>query len=316
MTFEDTLKQAVGMLQRQGRLTYRTLQLQFHLDDRHFEALKDQLLYAHPQSVTDDGRGLVWTGEPPVDLSNSQSETDGETRFQTLLLAVIGLLQNKKRVTYRTLKYVFGFDNELLAEIKEELVLTGMARDEDGKVLVWTGETLPMSSPTMPISSMPDGVEPLTLSNGPTVFSEQHHPDASPETSAATPDIVRSAPEAERRQLTVMFCDLVGSTDLSSKLDPEDLRDVVRAYQKTAGEVVERYEGYIAQYLGDGLLIYFGYPIAHEDDAQRAVHTGLGIIEAMDTLSTRLETVHGVELAVRIGIHTGPVVPIRWSSAQ
>ncbi len=118
----------------------------------------------------------------------------------------------------------------------------------------------------------------------------------------------RSVSDAERRQLTVMFCDLVGSTDLSGKLDPEDLREVVRAYQATAAEVIERYQGHIAQYLGDGLLIYFGFPVAHEDDAQRAVYTGMEIPEAMAVLNTRLESDYGVQLAVRIGIHTGPVV--------
>jgi class 3 adenylate cyclase len=105
-----------------------------------------------------------------------------------------------------------------------------------------------------------------------------------------------------------MFCDLVGSTDLSGRLDPEDLREVVRAYQATAATVIARYEGHIAQYLGDGLLVYFGYPAAHEDDAQRAVHTGLGIVDALGTLNTRLAARHGVQLAVRLGIHTGPVV--------
>src|SRR3989441_5368901 len=116
------------------------------------------------------------------------------------------------------------------------------------------------------------------------------------------------APEAERRQLTVMFCDLVGSTDLSGRLDPEDLREVVRAYQETAATVIARYAGHIAQYLGDGLLVYFGYPAAHEDDAQRAVHTGLGIVDALGALNTRLAARHGVQLAVRLGIHPGPVV--------
>ncbi len=86
-----------------------------------------------------------------------------------------------------------------------------------------------------------------------------------------------------------MFCDLVGSTDLSGKLDPEDLREVVRAYQESAAEVIQRYEGHIAQYLGDGLLIYFGFPVAHEDDAQRAIYTGVALPEAMVTLNTRLE---------------------------
>ena len=82
-------------------------------------------------------------------------------------------------------------------------------------------------------------------------------------------------PEAERRQLTVLFCDLVGSTALSAQLDPEELREVVRTYQETCTDVIQRYEGHIAQHLGDGLLVYFGYPAAHEDDAQRAVRTGL-----------------------------------------
>src|SRR5262249_50373437 len=112
----------------------------------------------------------------------------------------------------------------------------------------------------------------------------------------------------ERRQLTVMFCDLVDSTKLSSQLDPEDYRDVVRAYHTACTEVIRHYDGHIAQLLGDGLLVYFGYPQAHEDDAHRAVHTGLKIIEAMGVLHTRLEPAEGIRLAVRLGIHTGLVV--------
>jgi class 3 adenylate cyclase len=105
-----------------------------------------------------------------------------------------------------------------------------------------------------------------------------------------------------------MFCDLVDSTRLSSELDPEDYRDVVRAYQEVAAAVVQRFEGYIAQYLGDGLLVYFGYPQAHEDDAQRTIRAGLDLLQAMGPLNARLEPDTGVRLAVRIGIHTGPVV--------
>ena len=106
----------------------------------------------------------------------------------------------------------------------------------------------------------------------------------------------------------MLFCDLVGSTQLSGQLDPEDLRAVVRAYQEAAAEVIQHYAGHIAQYLGDGLLVYFGYPTAHEDEARRAVHTGLGIVQAIATLNTRLAAQYGVHLAVRLGIHTGPVV--------
>jgi predicted ATPase/class 3 adenylate cyclase len=106
-----------------------------------------------------------------------------------------------------------------------------------------------------------------------------------------------------------MFCDLADSTKLSQQLDPEDLREVIRAYQATAAEVVAQYEGHLAQYLGDGLLIYFGWPVAHEDDAQRAAHAGLEIVEAIAaTLNPRLEREKGVQLAVRLGIHSGPVV--------
>jgi class 3 adenylate cyclase len=110
--------------------------------------------------------------------------------------------------------------------------------------------------------------------------------------------------EAERRQLTVMFCDLVGSTTLSAQLDPEEWRELVRAYQSVCAQVIARYEGHIAQYLGDGVLVYFGYPIAHEDDAIRAVRAGLGMIEAIHHAS--LLHAHGVQ--VRLGIHTGLVV--------
>ena len=115
-------------------------------------------------------------------------------------------------------------------------------------------------------------------------------------------------PDAERRQLTVLFCDLVDSTELSSQLDPEEWRAVVRAYQETCAKVIARFEGHIAQYLGDDLLVYFGYPQAHEDDAQRAVRSGLGIVEAMAQLNTRLGHERGVQLGVRLGIHTGLVV--------
>jgi len=106
-------------------------------------------------------------------------------------------------------------------------------------------------------------------------------------------------PEAERRHLTVLFCDLVDSTALAGRLDPEDYREVVRAYHQTCAEVLQRFDGYLAQYLGDGVLSYFGYPLAHEDDAQRAVRTGLGILRAMDALNTRLALPPGDRLAVR-----------------
>ena len=132
----------------------------------------------------------------------------------------------------------------------------------------------------------------------------QEQPTPQAAISAAEP----RSPDAERRQLTVVFCDVVDSTKLSSQLDPEEYRDVVRAYQRVCTEVIQRYEGHVAQLLGDGLLIYFGYPVAHEDDPHRAVRTGLGILAAMGELNTRLQREKGRQLGVRLGIHTGLVV--------
>lgn len=134
-----------------------------------------------------------------------------------------------------------------------------------------------------------------------------------PESTGVNPtDARRQIPDArpapaERRQLTVMFCDLVGSTALSTHLDLEELRELVQAYQAACAQVIERYDGSIAQYLGDGLLVYFGSPVAHEDDAARAVRTGLEIVGAMPALPlSNAPLPH--PLQVRIGIHTGPVV--------
>lgn len=107
---------------------------------------------------------------------------------------------------------------------------------------------------------------------------------------------------AERRQLTVMFCDLVGSTELSQKLDPEDLRDILRTYQETAKTVIEKFNGHVAKYMGDGVLAYFGYPMAHEDDAEQAVRSGLELVTSLSGLDT------SVKLTMRVGIATGPVV--------
>ena len=124
---------------------------------------------------------------------------------------------------------------------------------------------------------------------------------------SSAPDAL-DEPGAERRQLTVMFCDIVGSTAIAEKLDPEILREVVSSYHNTTGRVVGRYDGNIAQYLGDGLLVYFGFPVAHDDDAERAVRVGLEIIPALSVLNSKLEEEHGITISVRVGIHTGPVI--------
>jgi class 3 adenylate cyclase/predicted ATPase len=210
--------------------------------------------------------------------------------FEEILDQATAMLQRRGRVSYRTLTLQFHLDEESLEALKEELIeVHHLAVDHDGRMLVWAGEAR--------TTSMPPSPPPLQQA----IRQEDQPPQV---VSPATP---RSA-DAERRQLTVMFCDLVDSTRLSGQLDPEDLREVVRAYQSACAEVIQRFDGHIAQYLGDGLLVYFSYPQAHEDDAQRAVRASLGILTAMGALNSRLEREKGVRLAVRVGIHTGPVV--------
>ena len=205
--------------------------------------------------------------------------------FYEVLEQALDILQRRGRVAYRALKLQFNLDDEQLEALKDELIhAQKQATDEDGRVLVWAGEG---GAPPTPVPPTPQ---------------EGHAASGAPLPAVAYPS------GAERRQLTVMFCDVVGSTALSSQLDPEDYREVIRAYQAACAEVVQRFEGYIAQHLGDGLLVYFGYPVAHEDDAVRAVRAGLGILDAIHALHARLAQDQGIDLAVRIGIHSGLVV--------
>ena len=122
------------------------------------------------------------------------------------------------------------------------------------------------------------------------------------EASPATSPVPAAASEAERRQLTVMFCDLVGSTPLSTRFDPEDLREVIGAYHRCVADTVARFSGFVAKYMGDGVLIYFGYPEADEDDAERAIRSGLAVIDAVSQLATP------EPLNVRLGVASGLVV--------
>src|SRR6266404_7456257 len=133
-------------------------------------------------------------------------------------------------------------------------------------------------------------------------------PSAPPISKRAAPAAVAAAPDAERRQLTVMFCDLVGSTALSTGMDPEDLRDVIASYQNRCSAAIRHYDGFVAKFMGDGILFYFGYPRAHEDEAERSVRAGLDIVDAMAELNAAVPRPPRVELAVRIGIATGPVI--------
>ncbi|MBI2799875.1 MAG: AAA family ATPase [Gammaproteobacteria bacterium] len=201
MKFSEVVIQAAALIRERQRMTYRALKLEFELADDAFEALKEELLFAHPEIADTDGRGFIWRS---VDSMTTEA-----------------------------------------------------------------------------------AVPPTQHEVGPP-------PIANPETRGAN---------GEYRQLSVMFCDLVGSTALATELEPEALHGIMQTYHATCATVVARYDGHIAQYLGDGVLVYFGYPSAHEDDAARAVHAGLEILQAMHGRHG-----HGTAVEVRIGIHTGPVM--------
>ena len=213
--------------------------------------------------------------------------------FDDILTQVIDVLKSQGRISYGAIKRRYDLDDAYLEDLKDEIIhAQRLAMDEDGRILVWVGD-----SGGAPVSSFP---------------SIQAEPQSPPQHDQPTQGVSlpteSHTPDAERRQLTVMFCDLVESTKLASQLDPEDLREVVRAYQRVCSDVITRFDGHIAQLLGDGLLVYFGYPQAHEDDTQRAVRAGLGMLAAMGDLNTHLQRDKGIQLAVRLGIHTGLVV--------
>ena len=222
-------------------------------------------------------------------------------------------------MAYRALKRRFELDDEYLEDLKAELIKAeGVASDENGEVLVWVGAS-PVQSSEFKVQSSPLS-PPKNLDVGPFDWAHLCLRHWRRQDRLRTPDTGRS--DGERRQLTVMFCDLVNSTALSAQLDPEELREVVRAYQESCAEVIGRYDGHIAQHLGDGLLVYFGYPVAHEDDATRAVRTGLEIIVELPQLNDQMQATVGARrrraptdqtvplpsLQVLIGIHTGLVV--------
>jgi predicted ATPase/class 3 adenylate cyclase len=213
--------------------------------------------------------------------------------FEQVLKEVVWRLVTEGRISYRRIKLSFALDDDGLEELRRELIgLKRLAADVDGELLVWEPD-LRAARP-----------EPMAL---PQPLPALRHAEK-PTGLAAGRDLRAAAPDAERRQLTVMFCDLVGSTALSTGMDPEDLRDVIASYQRRCSAVIRHYDGLVAKYMGDGILVYFGYPRAHEDEAERSVRAGLDIVDAMAELNAAFPRPPGVELAVRIGIATGPVI--------
>ena len=209
--------------------------------------------------------------------------------FARVLKEVLWCLVAEGSISYRRIKLSFGLDHDGLEELRRELIdVKRVAVDIDGQLLVWAPEGR-VARP-----------EPAALLQPLPAIRQAERP-AAPATSAAAPD-------AERRQLTVMFCDLVGSTALSTGMDPEDLRDVIASYQSRCSAAIRHYDGFVAKYMGDGILVYFGYPRAHEDEAERSVRAALDIVDAMGELNAAVPRPPAIELAVRIGIATGPVI--------
>jgi class 3 adenylate cyclase/tetratricopeptide (TPR) repeat protein len=214
MTFEEILDQAMAMLQRRGRVTYRTLRLQFQLDEEQMEALKDELLFAHPQVHDEAERGLIWTGDP---------------------------------------------------------------------------DTAP------PASAPAETPVPAPLAYTPPYLAEKILTS-------------RSALEGERKQVTVLFADLKGSTELIEGLDPEEARQLLDPALHVMMDAVHRYEGTVNQVLGDGIMALFGAPVAHEDHAVRACYAALAMQAAMQRYAEEVRRSHGLEMLARVGLHAGEVV--------
>jgi class 3 adenylate cyclase/tetratricopeptide (TPR) repeat protein len=210
-------------------------------------------------------------------------------KFERVLQKVLWRLVTEGSISYRRIKLSFRLDDDGLEELRRELIgIKRVAADVEGELLVWA----PAGRAARP--------EPVALPQPLPALRQAERP--------AAPAALAAAAEAERRQLTVMFCDLVGSTALSTGMDTEDLRDVIASFQNRCSAAIRHYDGFVAKYMGDGILVYFGYPRAHEDEAERSVRAGLDIVAAMAELNAAVPRSPGVELAVRIGITTGAVI--------
>jgi len=213
--------------------------------------------------------------------------------FVAVVDQAIAILRQRGRLTYRTLQLQFQLDEVSLEALKDELVYgQRLAVDEEGRVLVWTGG----SAAVPPPASSPTPAQ----TRAPLAYTPKHLADKILTT--------RSALEGERKQVTVLFADVVGFTTLAEQLAPEVVHDMInRCFERITAEV-HRFEGTINQYTGDGVMALFGAPIAHEDSPRRAVHAALGIQRAIRDVAQALQAERGLTLQMRIGMHTGLVV--------
>jgi class 3 adenylate cyclase len=225
--------------------------------------------------------------------------------FDEVLAQIRELLASKGRVTYRALKVRFDLNEESLNACTEELIeAERVAIDENGKVLVWVGAS-PVSSFEFRVPSPPQPPAPQTPN--PELRTSQSPVSYTP---AHLAERIRAASlsEGERKTITALFADLKGSTALIEGLDPEEARAIIDPALQLMMDAVHRYEGYVAQALGDGIFALFGAPIAHEDHPQRALYAALRMQEEMQRYSDQVRLKHGAPLAMRVGVNTGEVV--------
>ena len=213
--------------------------------------------------------------------------------FDELLAQVIALLQRQGRVSYGALNRRFRLDDEYLEDIKVELIeAQGLAADEQGRILVWLGS--PGAAPWLTAPSVRDTAE-APLAYTPPYLAEK---------------IVtsRAALEGERKQVTVLFADLKGSTELIEGVDPEEARRLLDPALHVMMDAVHRYEGTVNQVLGDGIMALFGAPVAHEDHAVRACYAAPAMQAAMRRYAEEVRRSHGLEMPARVGLNSGEVV--------
>jgi class 3 adenylate cyclase/predicted ATPase len=231
--------------------------------------------------------------------------------FEEILDQAVAMLQRRGRVTYRTLKRQFELDNDALEDLKAELIKgQRLAVDEEGEVLVWTGapDAPPGSEMGAPVRAetrpAPATYDPTTML--PIAYTPRHLAERILAEQAALE--ARGTPDGERKTITALFADIKGSMDLLEDLDPEDARRLIDPALQLMMEAVHRYEGYVAQSLGDGIFALFGAPIAHEDHAQRALYAALRMQEAIKRHADKLRLEQGIPIQMRVGLNTGEVV--------
>src|SRR5262245_12669308 len=227
-------------------------------------------------------------------------------KFSDVIAQASALLQRQGRITYRSLKREFALDEDALEDLKFELI-TGqrLAVEEEGVVLVWVGAS-PVPQSQVPGPSPAADGRTRNSDRFPIAYTPPHLAERILAEQAALE--ARGAPDGERKTITALFADLKGSTALIEGLDPEDARAIIDPALQLMMDAVHRYEGYVAQALGDGIFALFGAPIAHEDHPQRALYAALRMQEEMHRYSDQVRLKHGVPLTMRVGVNTGEVV--------